>query len=256
MEKLAFGPVLKDVRSHLGISQAELALRLESTQRHVSFLETGRSVPSHAFVIRICRELGLSVAQRANLFDASGHPNPYPARDFSSQDVTAALDMIEARVLANWPFPALVLDASWNVLRANGAFQTMLGPLMPEGNAPANLLATMLSPVFRALIINWEEAVGALYFRLQAAAAEDQQVAEIFAQARAAGTFDEMDLGNGEVPVFVPIEMQLPKGPRLSITSMIGKLASTQDALVEGFDIELMIPTDGASEAIMRAALG
>ncbi len=250
-----FGHVLRDLRAQLGLSQADLAGRLRSTQRHVSFLETGRSHPSVHFLSRICRELELSVGQRANLFEASGLRNPYIRRDFQSVEITQALDMIEARVLNNWPFPALVLDPSWNILRQNQAFSNMFGALIPSENASPNLLSVMLSPTMRDMIANWDEAVHILYFRLQAAAASDPHVADIFATAKSQGVFDNLEnlfKTDADVPVYVPIRIALPGGGELQMTSLLGQLASVQDALVEGFEIELMIPTDAQSEALLR----
>lgn len=62
--------------------------------------------------------------------------------------------------------------------------------------------------------------------------------------------------GTDDMPVFVPVIVNLPNGMQLQLTSLLGKLASVQDALVEGFEIELMLPTDAASEELMRRALG
>ena len=146
-----FGPVLKDLRGLLGMSQVDLAMALDSTQRHISFLETGRSQPSESFLIRICRELKLSVAQRANLFAASGLESPFVRRAFSSEEVRQTLDMLETECLAHWPYPALIMDATWQVLRANRAFFIMMAPFLQEGNESQNLMSIMLGPQFRAL---------------------------------------------------------------------------------------------------------
>ena len=90
-----FGPVLKDIRNAMGLSQAGLAGELESTQRHLSFLETGRSRPSPGFVSRICRVLDLSIAQRINLYEAAGFHSPYQRRNLRSAEIMQALDTME-----------------------------------------------------------------------------------------------------------------------------------------------------------------
>ncbi|MCT8159304.1 helix-turn-helix domain-containing protein [Pseudoruegeria sp. SHC-113] len=258
MEQTAFGPVLKSVRSALGLSQAALALELASTQRHISFLETGRAQPSRSFLVRLCAELRLSPGQRASLFAASGYANPYRMRELDSRDVTATLDMIEHRVLGNWPFPAFLLDKSWNILRRNAMAQHLFGAFLPgtePTNSPDNLLAVMLSPGFMGLIENWEDASAALFFRLQSAAARDATVAAIFDDARARGLFAHVEalLTDGRtVPVYIPVVIRPPGGASLRITSLLGQLATVQDEMVEGFDIELLIPEDAATEALLR----
>lgn len=251
----AFAQVLKDVRQSLGLSQAALALELQSTQRHLSFLETGRSQPTASFVSRICRVLDLNIAQRVNLYAASGLPNPYKTRDLGSQDVTAALNMLQDRVLANWPFPALVLDPDWTVLRSNAPFERMFSGLMPDGNAAPNLLAALVSEPFLSMVQNWDDVAGILYYRMQRSAAHSPFVAGIFTEARAQGRFDTVEqglTGPKDIPVFVPIRLRLPDGPDLEMSSLLGQLASCQDALVEGLEIELMVPLTAHSEDAMR----
>lgn len=256
--KPAFGQVLSSVRAALGLSQIALAHQLESTQRHISFLETGRSKPTPQFLTRICTQLNLSADQRSNLFAASGYANPYPVRRFEDAEVSETLDMIARRVLANWPFPGLVLDASWNILRMNDpAKQFFAGLGGSAGNSP-NFLEQLLSPDFMAILQNWEEVSPVIYFRLQAAAVADAQIARTFARAKAQGMFDHLPhliIEQDRAPVYVPIKIGLPGGGSVNLTSMVGHIASAQDALVAGFEIELMIPTDDASEAMMRAVL-
>lgn len=250
----SFGHVLKDIRAARGLSQAALALSLESTQRHVSFLETGRSLPTASFLSRICRAMNLNIAQRVNLYDASGLANPYTRRDMDSDEIHAALDMIEKRVLKNWPFPALVLDPDWNILRSNAAFDQIFGCLMLQGNVPANLLEVLMSDMFQGLVQNWDEAAGVMFYRLQRAAAHSPRIAQVLQTAQSQGRFAGMEqhLGElGEIPIFLPIRIALPEGPVMELSSLLGKLASCQDALIEGLEIELMVPLDEASEQTM-----
>ena len=252
----SFGHVLKDIRAARGLSQTALALALDSTQRHVSFLETGRSLPTGSFLSRICRAMSLNIAQRINLYDASGLANPYVSRDMGSDEIRDALDMIEKRVLKNWPFPALVLDPDWNVLRQNDAFTLFFKPLAPQGNEQMNLLEVLMSDILQSLIQNWDEAAGVLFFRLQRAAAHSPRIAKVLLAAQEQGRFEGMEQhlnGLTEIPVFLPIRLVLPNGPEIQISSLLGKLASSQDALIDGLEIELMVPLDETSEQTMRA---
>ena len=130
-----FGHALKHLRAELKLAQSELAGAVGSTQRHISFLETGRSRPSPEMVRRLATELNLNAGQRAALFEASGMKNPFKKRSFSSEEVRAALDMIERHVLSNWPFPAFVLDEDWNLLRTNPAAEAMLAGVDGRGRA-------------------------------------------------------------------------------------------------------------------------
>jgi transcriptional regulator with XRE-family HTH domain len=243
----------------LGLSQSALADALLSTQRHISFLETGRSQPTPSFLSRLCTDLKLSAGQRANLFAASGLRNPYEARHLDSPDIISTLDLMAEHLLKNWPFPAFVLDREWNVLRQNSAAANMLAalhPSAPHQNPPENLLQVLLSDPFMALITNWEEVSPSIYFRLQSSATRDENVAQIFEDARARGLFDHIQdviVRQKTAPVFVPLTLDLGLDAPLKLTSLLGNLAANQDALVEEFEIELMMPVDAASDAILRS---
>lgn len=249
-----FGSALREMRGQLGLSQMALADVIGTTQRHLSFLETGRAAPSAAMVTRLVSGLNLSVAQRARLFDASGLGNPYRPTRPAADRVARTLDMMEARILAHWPFPAFVLDEAWNVLRMNIQARAMFAPFMGQDNAAPNLFSLFLSDGFRALVVNWDEASTALYFRLQAAAARSADVAARFKAAKRDRLFDHIGAqiqSGADNPIYVPITLRQPDGSHLQISSLIGQLASIVDAAVEGFEVELMIPLDATSEACL-----
>lgn len=249
-----FGTVLKQLRQELRISQADLADTISSTQRHVSFLETGRSLPSRFMIGRLTTELNLNAGQRASLFDASGFRNPYKRRTFTSKEVSDVLNMIDTRVLAHWPFPAWVMDAEWTIYRMNKSASTMFEPFMDPKTEQLNIFELFLSTDFQALVENWEEASMSLYFRLLSASTHSAMLRDSFEAARNQGMFDhiitEMTQAS-DIPVYIPTVLKLPDGARLRLTSMLGQLVSTHDALVEGFEIELMIPIDDETEATL-----
>ena len=253
----SFGPTLQAMRQDLGLSQSALALRLGSTQRHLSFLETGRSAPSREFVARIVSELSLSAAQRATLLEASGYRGPALPRDTDSSEVQAALDLMERQILAPWPYPAFVHDRDWTILRSNAAGGALVERLLGSGpgNAPRNIFEMLLSDGMRGMISNWTEASAAFYFRLLEASARSGTAGRILKDARASGLFDHVAdhvVGAASGPVFVPVEMTLPGIGTVRLTSMLGRMATAHDALGEGLEIEMLVPLDDVSGAAMR----
>ena len=255
--KQEFGGALRAMRNGLGLSQLQLAARLGTTQRHLSFLETGRSAATRPFLQRLCTELDLSAAQRSALFDASGFHNPFPDRSLTSQEISDALDSIECRILDNWPFPAFALNQNWTFLRANAparAMFSMFGVSLQPG--PVSLVDVVLSDAFRSAIANWTEASLGMYFRLQRAASQNTELAGKFALARDRGFFDHIprQLTGGMAPdPLSPIIMMLPDGQRLAVSPFVGHLASIQDATLEGVEIEFMVPLDDDSGAFLRS---
>ncbi|MEL7011770.1 MAG: helix-turn-helix domain-containing protein [Pseudomonadota bacterium] len=250
-----FGPALRGLRQTLGLSQLALATRLSSTQRHISFLETGRSQITSDFLQRLMAELNLSALQRSALFEASGYRNPYPAWSLASQEMNEALDTIERRILQNWPFPAFALDRDWTVLRANGPAKVMFGAFGADlASTGTSLLTVVLDPAFRAAIVNWEEASLGFYFRLQHAATRNDVVKDAFETAKTQGVFDHIpSLITGAAPStpLRPVIMGLPNGAQLELAPLVGHLATVQDVRLEAVEIELMVPLDDTSEAVL-----
>lgn len=252
---MTFGPTLRSLRETLGMSQLALATRLSSTQRHISFLETGRSQITADFLQRLMAELNLSALQRSALFEASGYRNPYPTWSLDSEEMNDALDTIERRILQNWPFPAFALDRDWTVLRANGPAKVMFGAFGADlASNGTSLLTIVLDPGFQSAILNWEEASLGFYFRLQHAATRNEVVQDAFAMAKAQGIFDHIpSLITGAAPLtpLRPVIMGLPNGAKLELTPLVGHLATVQDVRLEAVEIELMVPLDDTSQAFL-----
>lgn len=251
----AFGGTLREVRRDLGLTQEALAHAVGTTQRHVSFLETGRSAPTRAMLGRVVAALQLSAAQRASLFTASGFRSPYPARTLDDADVVATLNVMERQVLRHWPFPAFVVDRDWTFLRKNAPAERMLAAF----GGMDNMHALFLSPAFREVVTNWEEASGSFYTRIQEVARRSPVVRAALQEAVEAGRFAHVSqvlAGNADVPVYIPIEVQLPDGARMRFTSMHGRWVSVHDAVAEQFEVELLVPLDEASESVVAGAFG
>ena len=53
-----FGRYMKQWRRQRGLSQLDLAVRAEVSQRHLSFIETGRSRPREDVVHKVAEALG------------------------------------------------------------------------------------------------------------------------------------------------------------------------------------------------------
>lgn len=250
-----FGTTLRALRKDLRLTQEGLAGTLGTTQRHVSFLETGRSAPTRAMMGRLVTGLGLSAAQRAMLFEASGFRNPYPTRRREAGELEATLDLLERQLLRHWPFPAFLTDLDWTFLRWNEPG----GRMLEMFDGPPNMFSMFLSEPFHAVTENWVEASASLYYRIRKMAERSELVRTAFEDAVAAGRFAHVDTvlaGTDDVPVYVPIVLRLPDGRRLTVSSMCGNMVSVHDAVAEDFTVELMVPLDDATEAPLLEMFG
>ncbi|SCF78683.1 DNA-binding transcriptional regulator, XRE-family HTH domain [Streptomyces sp. Ncost-T6T-2b] len=162
------GPLLRDWREQRRISQLELALRADSSARHISFIETGRSRPSEDMVLRLAEHLDVPVRERNALLVIAGYAPRYPQTSLDDPAMASLRESLERLLTAYEPYPALVVDGTYGVVAANrgvsllleGVPEKLLAPplnamrltLHPEGLAPrivnlpewrADLLAQM-----------------------------------------------------------------------------------------------------------------
>ena len=163
-EATSFGERLRWWRERRGLSQLDLAGHADTSQRHLSFLESGRTGPSRDMVLRLCAALDVPLRQQNALLLAAGFAPAWRESDLAAPElakINAALDFMLAQ---QEPYPAFVVDRRWNLLRANvgaGRFVEFLLGAVPAG--PVNLADALVSPdALRPLIANWDGV--ALYF--------------------------------------------------------------------------------------------
>jgi transcriptional regulator with XRE-family HTH domain len=131
---MTFADALKDWRARRRVSQLELALRAGTTQRHVSFIERGRSVPGRGMVIRLAEALEVPLRQRNALLLSAGYAPAYAETSLAQLDpVRAALE----RVLeGHLPYPAVLTDRNADLVSGNAAFTRLVDGIAPELLAP------------------------------------------------------------------------------------------------------------------------
>src|ERR1700733_12231965 len=71
------GELLRTWRSRRGRSQLDLALAMGVSQRHISFVESGRSTPSRALLLGIARTLDVPLRDRNALLLSAGYAPIY-----------------------------------------------------------------------------------------------------------------------------------------------------------------------------------
>jgi transcriptional regulator with XRE-family HTH domain len=255
-----FGSGLRWWRERRGFSQLDLAGAAETTQRHVSFLESGRAAPSREMILRLSAALDLPLRQQNALLLGAGFAPAWQESDLSAPElaqVTSALDYMLAQ---QEPYPAFVVDRRWNLMRANrGAarmveFLTGPAPAAPPSAEPVNLAVALVSPDgLRPVIVNWEEV--ALYF-----------VRGVQADAVADGTAETADLLR-RLLAFpgLPALSRIPAGETaapvllihfrrddtsLRMFTTIATLGTPHDVTLQEIRIECFFPGDEATARI------
>ena len=253
----AFGPRLKWWREQRGLSQLALAGSAETSQRHLSFLESGRAEPSREMVLRLCAVLDIPLRQQNALLLAAGFAPVWRESDLSDPELAQVNGALDFMLAQQEPYPAFVVDRRWNLLRANdgaGRLVTFLLGSVPDG--PVNLADALISPqVLRPLIENWEEVAVHFLRSVQADAVADgtAETAELLRRLLAYPSVPPLSR-------VAPLETHTPvlnvhfrKGDAaLRMFTTIATLGTPQDVTLQEIRIECFFPSDPESAALLR----
>ena len=126
MPDMSFGILLRRWRVVRHLSQLDLALDAEISTRHLSCVETGRAQPSREMVLRLAEALQVPLRERNALLLAAGYAPLYRDTPLDRPELEAARQAIELLTAQLEPYPVLVLDRYWNILRMNAGAQRFL----------------------------------------------------------------------------------------------------------------------------------
>ncbi|MFI2608777.1 helix-turn-helix domain-containing protein [Kitasatospora sp. NPDC018619] len=141
------GPLLRGWRERRQLSQLQLALRADSSARHLSFVENGRSRPSRDLVLRLAEQLDVPVRERNTLLLAAGYAPHYPETPLDDPTMAALRGGLERLLAAHDPYPAVVVDGAFRVLAANRSLGLLLDGVAPHLlEPPFNAIRVTLHP--------------------------------------------------------------------------------------------------------------
>jgi len=240
--------MLRYWRHERGKSQLELSLDTGISQRHLSFVESGRSAPSRDFLSIVSDALNIPLRERNVLLLASGYAPLYSEQNMDTEQMTIVTRAIDRMLQQHEPHPALVLDRYWNVIRTNQAAPRFFGSFvdLKARPKPRNLLDLMFDPAgMRPFVEEWENVAAGLLQRVRREAVG--QVVD----ARLAELLDRLRRYPG-VAAMKPL--LAPQSPVLSITfrrdderfsyfSLITTVGTPQCITAQELRVECMFPT-------------
>ncbi|MGW0735631.1 helix-turn-helix domain-containing protein [Streptomyces sp. NPDC002851] len=254
------GPLLRAWRERRRLSQLELALRADSSARHISFVETGRSRPSEDFLLRLADHLDVPVRERNALLLAAGYAPRFPETPLDDPSLGVLREGLEQLLQGYEPYPALVVDATYHVIAANdgmarfldGIPEHLLDPplnamrltLHPEGLAPrirnlAEWRGHLLHQMERQLALRRSDALRALY--------EEVAAYPVTNPGENSASDDE------STPHFaLPLRIE-HEGRLLSFVSSISTFNTPMDVTVAELAIETLLPADRPTAAYLRS---
>lgn len=258
-----FKSACRQWRQFRKLSQLDLALAANVSQRHVSWLETGRSQPSREMVVRLCDAMEIPLRERNALLQAAGFAATYTESSLDDPGMAPVLDALNQVLRHHEPLPAVVVDRFWNVKMKNKAADLMLGlggdAAMLQGLSRAsgeiNLALLTLHPGgLRRYIANWEQAGPAFVRRLksEALASGDPAMQERFATyIELAGPLLDNEPAPASLLPVLPLELDID-GLQLSLFSVFSTFGTPQDITTDELRVETFYPTDANTEQFFR----
>ncbi|NJM99835.1 MAG: helix-turn-helix transcriptional regulator, partial [Phormidesmis sp. RL_2_1] len=128
----SFGQLLKQWRSQRNFSQLDLSLTSNVSQRHISFIESGRSNPSRDMVLTLSAVLDIPLRQQNKMLTAAGFAPIYSEFDLSDPEVAPIRRALEFTLRQQEPYPALVMDRYWNQIVMNKGAESLIRWLTGE----------------------------------------------------------------------------------------------------------------------------
>ncbi|MDY0871693.1 helix-turn-helix domain-containing protein [Dongia rigui] len=248
------GDHLRHWRQQRRLSQLDLALDAEISARHLSFIETGRAMPSREMLLRLAERLQIPLRDRNRLLLAAGFAPLYPERGLDDPAMASARSAVKALLTAHAPFPALAIDRHWQIVMANDAVAPLLAGAAPHLMAgPVNALRVSLHPDGLApRILNLGDWRHHLLERLKHQIAEtgDTVLGALLAELTAYPA-PAPHASPTENAIAVPLRLRTTEGD-LSFLSTTMVFGTPRDITLSELAIETFLPADAATAAALH----
>ena len=247
------------------MSQLALAAEAAVSVRHLCFLETGRANPSRAMVLKLAEVLDVPFRDRNTLLLKAGFAPEYPESELDAPSLAAVHDALETILIQQEPFPALVMDRSWDIRHTNTAARRFFAYLQ-EGQArtppgPVNVLRRMFHPDgVRAHVTNWPEVAEALVRRVRREAiggVTDERAQRILDEVLDyPGVPTSLRSLDAAAPVLPIVPIRYVRGDRrFDYFSTVTTLGTPQDVTLQELRIECFFPmSDETRQHALRLA--
>jgi transcriptional regulator with XRE-family HTH domain len=260
MERPSFGGLLREWRQRRHLSQLALALEADVSQRHLSFVESGRAQASRELVMRLAEQLDVPLRERNQLLLSAGYAPVYTERPLDDPALGAARDAITRLLEAHEAYPALAIDRHWHLIAANRAVAPFLVGVAEElTKPPINVLRLSLHPKGIApRIVNLAQWRAHLLERLQheltasadpILAALQDEVSAFPVPRHTVGTPSIRSEGAG---VFVPLQIAT-EGGVLSFLSTKTVFGTPRDVTLAEVALECFFPADARTGEALRS---
>lgn len=262
-----FGSLLRQWRDVRKRSQLDLALEANVSQRHLSFLESGRAQPSREMVLQLAEVLGVPLRERNLLMSAAGFAPIFQQRALQNDEMKAVREALELMLQHHEPYPALVVNRQWDMVMSNGPaqrFTAMLGEpdalwRLVDPSGGRNVMRMTFHPQgMQPLLRNWAQVAPLLLSRLQREVAADpthlalrQLLADVCQFPGVPETWHHQGWVLPMPPPIFPLEYDLGEHT-LKVFSMVSTFGTALDITAEELRVETFFPADDFSRDFFR----
>jgi transcriptional regulator with XRE-family HTH domain len=255
-----FGTLLKQWRNQRGISQLDLAVASQVSQRHISFLESGRAKPSRDMVLQLATVLEIPLRQQNLMLTAAGFAPIHTQTDLSATEMTSVRRALDFMLQKQEPYPAFVIDRYWNLLLTNKPATHLLTTFVHPTDLKAqfyqdgkiNLMRVLFHPQgLRPFIADWEKLAGHLLQRVRREAmTEDEQSTKLLNELMSYPGVAELRYSSKQLSQDALLLTTHFKRDDLEwkFFSTIATLGTPYDITLQELRIECLFPADEVTE--------
>ncbi|MEQ1753693.1 MAG: helix-turn-helix transcriptional regulator [Micropepsaceae bacterium] len=262
-QRSSFSDLLKSWRQKRRLSQLELALTSGVSQRHVSFLESGRARPSRDMILQLSETLAVPLRERNDLLVAAGFAPMFRARQIDDPQMAQVMSAVRMMLTNHEPFPAVAVDRCWNARLTNKPFEFLTGMMGADlwaqiGGPERNLMKLFFHPNgIKPFVANWKAIAPMLWHRARREAevmgGEDMKL--LLADLSQHQTAETLWAAEEAVLVPVlPVEME-KDGAKISFFTVISTFGTAQDATADELRIESFFPANSETEQLFRSVV-
>ena len=234
-------------------SQLELALRAGTTQRHLSFIEQGRSRPGRDLVLRLAETLGLTLRERNALLFVAGYAPVFAESRLDAPELRAPRQALERILEGHLPYPAVVVRPYGELVAANAAFEVLTDGAAAElVSPPVNVLRLALHP--RGLagrvmnLAEWGQHI-LESVRERSLRSTDPRLDALVRELE--GYLPATRPGPEHLGFAVPLRLRCAEGELLLVTTLTS-FATAVDVTLAELRLEAFLPGDDATAEILR----
>ena len=248
-----FATELRRWRSLRHWSQLDLAIAADTTQRHLSFLERGRSRPGREMVIRLAESLGLTLRERNGLLLSAGYAPAFGESGLDAPGLEPVRTALRTVLDGHLPYPAVIVTQEGRLVDANAAFGLFIEDCAPELlRPPVNVRRLCLHPQGMAKrVLNLAEwgrhVTEAMRNRLRISPDPAQQ--ELLAELES--YLPDAELGPGYLGFAVPLRLRCAGG-ELSLITTLTTFATATDISLAELHLEAFLPADEPTARYLR----